>query len=59
MRSDAWKMQVKKKTDHAPFVRESAAENIQIFQLGPEDMKLKVGQRFLQHAIPWFVGVSV
>ena len=31
MRSDAWKMQVKKKTDHAPFVRESAAENIQIF----------------------------
>ena len=34
-------------------VRESAAE---LF-LAPEDMQ--VGQGFLKHAIPWFVGVGV
>ena len=46
------KLQVRE-TLSCTIVRECAAE---LF-LAPEDMQ--VGQGFLKHAIPWFVGVGV
>ena len=56
MRSSAWnelKLQLRE-TFSCTIVRESAAESF--FFSPPKAMQ--VGQGFLKHAIPWFVGVG-